>query len=50
MIRSIALAAVLGALVAVGALYAATQSPWRSAIAMWLGAPDQTADPTRGPK
>lgn len=45
MIRSIALAAVLGALVAAGALYAATQSSWRGGIAMWLGAPDQTAAP-----
>jgi tetratricopeptide (TPR) repeat protein len=37
MIRSIALAAGLGALVAAGTLYAATQSPWRSSIAGWLG-------------
>ncbi len=33
MIRSIALAAGLGALVAAGTLYAASQSPWRSSIA-----------------
>jgi hypothetical protein len=37
MIRSIALAAGVGALVAAGTLYAATQSPWRSSIAGWLG-------------
>jgi tetratricopeptide (TPR) repeat protein len=37
MIRTIALAAGLGALVAAGTLYAATQSPWRSSIAGWLG-------------
>jgi tetratricopeptide (TPR) repeat protein len=37
MIRSIAWAGGLGALVAAGTLYAATQSPWRSSIAGWLG-------------
>jgi Flp pilus assembly protein TadD len=42
MIRHVALAAVLGALVA-GALAAAVESPWRSSIAAWLGAPQQTA-------
>ncbi len=41
MIRSIALAAVLGALVAAGGLYAATQSPWRSLLAAWLGTSEQ---------
>ena len=41
MIRSIALAAVLGALVAAGALYAASQPPWRNMIAVWLGAPER---------
>jgi tetratricopeptide (TPR) repeat protein len=44
MIRSIALAAVLGALVAAGGLYAAIESRWRSSVAAWLGAPDQTAE------
>jgi tetratricopeptide (TPR) repeat protein len=44
MIRSIALAAVLGALVAVGGLYAVIESPWRGSIAAWLGAPERTAD------
>ena len=37
MIRSIALAAVLGALLATGTLYAATQPAWRNLIAVWLG-------------
>ena len=41
MIRSIALAAGLGALVAAGRLYAATQSPWRMRSRCWLGAPDR---------
>jgi tetratricopeptide (TPR) repeat protein len=37
-IRSIASAAVLGALVAAGALYAVSHPSWRSRIAVWLGA------------
>jgi len=44
MIRSIALAAVLGALVAAGGLYVATQSPWRSAIVAWLGTPERPTE------
>src|SRR5262249_54184867 len=36
-------AAALGALVSAGGLYAATQSPWRSSIAAWLGAPDPSS-------
>jgi tetratricopeptide (TPR) repeat protein len=43
MIRSIALAVVLGALVAGGGLYAATWSPWRSSVAAWLGTPGQSS-------
>jgi tetratricopeptide (TPR) repeat protein len=43
MLRSIVLAALLGAVAAAGALYAATQSPWRSSLAAWLGGPEQTA-------
>jgi tetratricopeptide (TPR) repeat protein len=43
MIRSIASAAVLGALVAAAGLWAAFESPWRSSIAAWVGAPDRTA-------
>jgi Flp pilus assembly protein TadD len=42
MIRHVALAAMVGALVAAGALTAAVESPWRSSIAAWLGAPQQT--------
>jgi len=41
MIRSIALAAILGALVAAGALYAASQPDRRNAVAVWLGAPER---------
>jgi tetratricopeptide (TPR) repeat protein len=44
MIRSIAWAAGLGALVAAGTLYAATQSPWRSSIAGWLGAAEPATE------
>src|SRR5262245_59299941 len=44
MIRSIALAAVLGALVAAAGLYAAIESPWRSSITAWPGASDRTAE------
>lgn len=42
MIRQVALAAVLGALVAAG-LYAAIEPPWRSSISAWLGGPERTA-------
>jgi tetratricopeptide (TPR) repeat protein len=41
MIRSIILAAGLGALVAAGALYAAAEPGWRSRIAVWLGASER---------
>jgi tetratricopeptide (TPR) repeat protein len=44
MIRSIAFAAVFGALVGAAGLYAAFESPWRSSVATWLGAPERTAD------
>jgi tetratricopeptide (TPR) repeat protein len=44
MIRSIASAAVLGALVAAAGLWAASESSWRSSIAGWLGAPGRTAE------
>lgn len=37
MIRSIALAAILGALVAAGVLYSASEPDWRKAIAIWPG-------------
>jgi tetratricopeptide (TPR) repeat protein len=44
MIRTMALSAGLGALVAAGALWAAVQSPWRSSVAAWLGMPERTAE------
>src|SRR5262245_25131384 len=37
MIRSIALAAILSALVAAGVLYSTSEPDWRQAIAIWLG-------------
>jgi Flp pilus assembly protein TadD len=51
MIRSIASAAILGALVATGVLYSTSETDWRKAIAIWLGASEPapaaklTADP-----
>ena len=50
MIRSIALAAGLGALVAAGTLYAASQSPWRSSIAGWLGTAAQMTEARIAPE
>ena len=44
MIRSIPLAAVLGALAAVGGLYSAIESPWRSSITAWFVAPERAAE------
>jgi tetratricopeptide (TPR) repeat protein len=44
MIRSIGLAAVLGAVIAAGALYAASELGWRNAIAFWLGAPERAPE------
>jgi tetratricopeptide (TPR) repeat protein len=44
MIRSIASAAVLGALVAAAGLWAVFESPWRSSIAPWAGVPGPTAE------
>ena len=46
MVRSIALAAVLGVLVAAGAAYAVNQPAWRSVIAAWFGAPERAAETT----
>ena len=43
MTRSIALAAVLGALVAAAVGYAYTRSPWQNSLAAWLAASDRTA-------
>jgi tetratricopeptide (TPR) repeat protein len=44
MLRSIALAAVLGALAAAASLWAASRSPWQSSIAAWVGAPERTIE------
>src|SRR5437588_10137786 len=44
MIRSIALTAVLGALIAAGGLYGATRPAWRSVIALPLGASERTPE------
>jgi tetratricopeptide (TPR) repeat protein len=44
MIRSIVLAAVLGALVAAGALYATNQPGWHNAIAVWLGVSERALE------
>ena len=46
MVRSIALAAVLGALVAAGAAYAVRQPAWRNVVAPWLGGAERAAEPT----
>jgi tetratricopeptide (TPR) repeat protein len=43
MVRTIASAAVLGALIAVGAAYAASQPAWRNVLAAWFGAPERPA-------
>jgi tetratricopeptide (TPR) repeat protein len=43
MIRSIAVAAALGLLVAAGVLCAAAEPGWRNVIAVWLGASDREA-------
>lgn len=50
MIRAIAWAAVLGALLAGGGLYAATQSPWRSSLAAWLGASERPTEAKIAPE
>jgi hypothetical protein len=44
MIRSIGLAAVLGALVAAGALFAASEGSWRDVIGFWRGKSDRAPD------
>ena len=46
MVRSIALAAVLGALVAAGAAYAVRQPALRNVVAPWLGGTERAAEPT----
>ena len=44
MVRAIALAAGLGALVAAGALYATAEPGWRNMIAVWLGASERAPE------
>jgi tetratricopeptide (TPR) repeat protein len=44
MVRSIALAAVLGVVVAAGAAYAVSQPSWRSLLAPWLGGANGTTE------
>ena len=44
MIRSIVLAAGLGALVAAGSFYVATEPGWRNILAVWLGAFERTPE------
>jgi tetratricopeptide (TPR) repeat protein len=46
MVRAMASAAVLGALIAVGAAYAASQPAWRNALAAWFGASERPAATT----
>jgi tetratricopeptide (TPR) repeat protein len=46
MVRSITLAAVVGASVAAGAAYAVNQPAWRSLIAAWLGGPERASEAT----
>jgi tetratricopeptide (TPR) repeat protein len=46
MVRSIALAAVLGALIAAGAAYAVSPSAWQNLIAAWLGGPERGSEAT----
>jgi tetratricopeptide (TPR) repeat protein len=46
MVRSVALAAVLGALIAAGAAYAVSQPAWRNFVASWFGAPVQPHEAT----
>src|SRR5690348_7286573 len=42
MIRAVASAALLGALVAAGGFYAASDAAWRGSVAAWLGAPERS--------
>ena len=44
MVRSITVAAVLGALVAAGAAYAVNQPAWRNVLAPWFGGPNRAAE------
>src|SRR5262249_39231841 len=44
MIRAIALAATIGALVAAGAAYTSSSPAWQDTIARWFGGPDRRAE------
>jgi hypothetical protein len=44
MIRYICWAAVVGALIAAGGVYAAISSPWRNSVAAWLAPPERIAE------
>ena len=44
MVRTIAVAAVLGALIAAGAAYAVSQPAWRNSMAAWFGAPQSVPE------
>jgi len=46
MVRSLASAVILGALVAVGAAYAVSQPAWRNVVAAWLGGMPRAGEPT----
>jgi len=46
MVRTLASAAILGALVAAGATYALSQPAWRNAVAAWLGGTPRAGDVT----
>jgi tetratricopeptide (TPR) repeat protein len=46
MVRSMAVAAILGALVTVGAGYALSQAAWRDVIATWIGKTQRTGEET----
>src|SRR5258708_29478011 len=44
MVRAVALAAIIGALIASGAAYTISPPGWRAAIAQWFGKPDRRAE------
>jgi len=46
MVRSVALAAILGALIAAGAAYAVSGPAWQSFIATWFGGPELSSEAT----
>jgi hypothetical protein len=46
MVRTIVVAAVLGALIAAGAAYAVSQPAWRNSMSAWFGAPQNVPEAT----